>query len=238
MHRFFINPIDPKHDHALLSVDQAKHAYKVLRLKNNDPVVLLDGQGNKYNGYLEHIDKKTGIVKVKNHLHEKKQKPAVTLAAAIPKQSKFEAIVDKATQLGVDTIIPVITERTVVKTYKDKTERWQKVAVEACKQCGCSYLPKVGPIHDFEQIAKNASKFDLAVIAALDVKTVPLKKVLSGKKPGDCLVMIGPEGDFTEQEVNLAKLNKTAVVSLGKNVLRCETAVTMILSVINYEWKK
>jgi len=241
MHRFYVDTVDLKANKVLISATEAKHAYKVLRLKPNDLVIALDGKGNQYNGILESINSDQAVILIQKSVHLEPQLPKITLAAAIPKQSKFEAIVDKATQLGVDRVIPLISERTIVKPelfkQNDKIIRWQKIAIEAAKQCGCLYVPQIAPIHKFKQIAKNANKFDLCLIAAIHDDVVFIKDVLKKERADSVLVLIGPEGDFTEQEVALARDYGAICVSLGKNILRCETASTMVLSVLNYEWK-
>lgn len=241
MHRFFLDRVDVKINKAFISADQAKHAHKVLRLKKNDPVVAFDGKGNQYSGILESINSSEAVIEIQNAMHTEPQMPKITLAAAIPKQSKFDAIVDKSTQLGVDMVIPLLSERTIVKAglsnQEDKTKRWQKIAVEAAKQCGCLYVPRIAPVHKFTQIVSNVDKFDLCLIAALDKDVVSIKEVLKNIRPKNVLVLIGPEGDFTAEEVIIARNHRAVVVSLGINVLRCETAVTMVLSVLNYEWK-
>ncbi|MFH1061319.1 MAG: RsmE family RNA methyltransferase [Candidatus Omnitrophota bacterium] len=241
MHRFYLDSVDLKTKKAFILADEAKHAYKVLRLKKNDQVIAFDGKGNQYTGILESINPREAVIEIQNIVHLEPRLPKITLAAAIPKQSKFDAIVDKSTQLGVDIIIPLLTERTIVKpgllNQEDKIKRWQKIAIEAAKQCGRVYVPQIAPLHKFARIAENADKFDLCLIAALDQNTVVLKDVLKNRKPKNVLVLIGPEGDFTSEEVESARNFSAIAVSLGPNVLRCETAVTMLLSVLNYEWK-
>ncbi len=241
MHRFYIDSVEQNSKKAFISADEAKHAHKVLRLKKADQVIAFDGKGNQYKGVLESINSQTAIIEIQESEHVEKQEPKIILAAAMPKQSKFDDIVDKATQLGVDLLIPLITQRTIVKIdllkQKDKIARWQRIAVEAAKQCGCLYVPQVAPIHTFEQIANNTDKYELTIIAALDDNVVLIRDVLKKHKPKDILVFIGPEGDFTKREIGFARKLGAIAVSLGKNVLRCETASTMVLSILNYEWK-
>jgi 16S rRNA (uracil1498-N3)-methyltransferase len=241
MYRFYLDSIDLKTKKAFISADEAKHAYKVLRLKKNDQVTGFDGKGNQYDAVLESINSQKAVLAIQTFFHVKPQLPKITLAAAIPKQAKFEAIIDKATQLGVDMVIPMISERTIVKPgllkQDDKIKRWQKIAIEAAKQCGCLYVPLIAPLHKFNQVAKNADKFDLCLIAALDKNTLGLKQVLKNKPAENVLILIGPEGDFTAAEVEFARNCQAIAVSLGTNILRCETAAAMLVAVLNYEWK-
>jgi len=151
-------------------------------------------------------------------------------------------MVDNATQLGVHALIPLISERTIVKSEPHpaghKQQRWQKIAVEAAKQCGCVYVPDVLGVEKFSNIVKRAGDFDLALIPALHPGAVPLKKIIRNRvKPGKIIVFIGPEGDFSPAEVARAQENNCHVVSLGRRVLRCATAASMVLSVLCYEWE-
>ena len=241
MHRFYITPEEIKRDTIILKSPEAKHAFLVLRLRRNEEVVVFDGKGKEYIGRIKSLSVKQGTVLITKTLQHKPEEVKITLAAAIPKQSKFDAIIDKATQLGVDTIIPLITERTIIKIDSDKArlkiKRWQKIAQEAAKQCGCVFVPKVAPVIDFQSQLKKAAYYSLALIPSLHEETVSIKKILQNNKFYDIIVFIGPEGDFTVEEIEAAKKSGCIGISLGKNVLRCEIAVTMVLSVLNYEWK-
>lgn len=241
MHRIFVSQDNIKDDNILITKEEAKHAFSVLRIRAGDQVNLFDGKGTEYFGNILSLNSKQGIVKIAARKSIKQDPIKITLAAALPKLSKFEAIVDKSTQLGVSKLIPLVTQRTIIKIKDNKTQdklhRWQKIAIEAAKQCYCSYIPLVEQIGSLDDVLKKSNDYNLILIPSLLGKRSSLKKTLKIKKPKSILVLIGPEGDFTETEVRLA-LNKGAVnINLGKNVLRCETAVVMVLSALNYEWK-
>ena len=241
MHRFYIHPEDVTGKKINIGPDQARHAYSVLRLRKEASVAAFDGEGNEYLGILMSLSAKKGTMYIREIRSAEADNIQITLAAALPRFSKFESIVDKATQLGVGTIIPIVTERTVVKLGKEKSykkvERWQKIAVEAAKQCGCAFVPKVEQVIDFAKLIKKVSAHDLILIPSLQKGTVSLKKAAKGRKPKRPIIFIGPEGDFTQEEVSYVNKHGAIGITLGENVLRCETAVTMVLSVLNYEWK-
>jgi len=241
MHRFYIHPEDVTGKEIHICSDEARHAYSVLRLRKNASVAAFDGQGKEYLGKLTSLSSKQGIIMISDIKSVLSAGVAITLAAAIPKLSKFDSIVDKATQLGVNSIIPVLSERTIVKIDQNKAVekrlRWTKIAVEAAKQCGCDYVPKIYPISDFSSLMGRIHGYELALIPCLQEETASLKKIAKAGKPANAIIFIGPEGDFTQKEVSCAKANGAISINLGKNILRCETAATMMLSVLNYEWE-
>ncbi|MFH1093814.1 MAG: RsmE family RNA methyltransferase [Candidatus Omnitrophota bacterium] len=241
MHRFYIHTEDITGNEINIRPEEAKHAYSVLRLAKGARVAAFDGAGKEYLGTLISLSAKKGIIQISELKSALKDNVDITLAAAIPKHAKFESIVDKATQLGVNTLIPMQSFRTVVRISPEKAVekrlRWQKIAVEAAKQCGCSYVPDIAPVTDFSTLVKKISGYSLALISSLHKGTVSLKKIAKVSKPQSTIIFIGPEGDFTQEEVRNAEQNGAIGITLGKNVLKCETAVTMVLSVLNYEWK-
>ncbi len=241
MHRFYIHPEDVTGNEINIQPEEAKHAFSVLRLRKQASVAAFDGRGKEYLGTLIYLSSKKGIMRISKIRSVLNDNCEITLAAALPKLSKFDSIVDKATQLGVNTLIPLQSIRTIVRISQEKAAekrlRWQKIAVEAAKQCGCSYVPEIMPVTDFSCLVKRISRYNLALIPSLHKGTVSLKKIARGCSPQRTLIFIGPEGDFTQEEVRNAEQNGAIGITLGKNVLRCETAVTMVLSVLNYEWR-
>ncbi|MBU4304652.1 MAG: 16S rRNA (uracil(1498)-N(3))-methyltransferase [Candidatus Omnitrophica bacterium] len=242
MHRFYVESQCLKKGSCFeMSGKEARHAFFTLRLKINDPVVLFDGNGNEYKGIVASVSRKAGVIEVREALVVPADTTKIVLAAAIPKNSKFDDIVDKATQLGVHAVIPMQTQRMIVSIEPQramlKQKRWQRIAVEACKQSGCSYIPRIEPVTYFERVLKNSNSFDLRLIASLRNDARQLKDVIRKSSPQNVIVFIGPEGDFSEEEYRMAQEQGLMGVSLGKNILKCETAVIMTLSVMHYEWK-
>lgn len=223
----------------MLNFPEAKHAYSVLRIRKDQEIIVFDGKGNEYVARVKSLSATQGRAEIINTAYHEPEKMKITLAASIPKKSKFEHIVDKATQLGVQKIVPLLTKRTIFKATPEKAKkkmvRWQCIAQETAKQCESSYLPEISEITTFDDAVKTIPSFDLAIIASLDKDSLSIKGALKRKKPDNMIVFIGPEGDFSPDEISTAKENGALNVTLGRNVLRCETAVTAVLSILNYE---
>ena len=151
----------------------------------------------------------------------------------------MDYIVEKATELGVSSIIPLITSRTIPVWDDDKrklaVERWRKIATEASKQCGRVDIPSIDQIKEFSDFTAKITDYDLALIAALDDSAVKLKESLSGFGGGRVAIAIGPEGDFTPAEIAQAKACGCKLVNLGSRVLKSDTAGLFVLAILNYE---
>ena len=218
--------------------DQVHHAKNVLRLKVNEEVVIFDDEGNEYRSILEKLLPKSMIFQVKDKekfiLNPSKIK--ITVACAIPKGSRMDEIIDKLTQLGIERIIPLETERVIVRLDKHKRilrqERWKKIALNASLQSQRNTLPILEPIKNIKQLLLEPETFDLKLIPTLIGKRKTLKEILEESKPKNILVIIGPEGDFTSDELDSAKKAGCIPVSLGDLVLRVETAAVIVASFI------
>lgn len=220
---------------------QVHHARDVLRIKRGEEVVVCDNSGNVYYCLVE----KTGdmiTLKIKERITAQKEKTQVTIACAIPKQSKMDDIVDKLTQLGVERIIPLETERGLVKFNKDKKalrkKRWEKIALNAAKQSQRSSLVSIDPITPVREALKVLKEFDLKIILTLNGKREFLKEIVERVKPKSAVVFIGPEGDFTAAEVALAIEEGCIPVTLGDLVLRVETAAVSVASFFRFSYLK
>jgi len=222
--------------------EEAHHIIDVMRLKKDDKVIVFDGTGCEYEGSIKRIDNhdKLVVVNIANI-----RKPAVDnkttfhLAQAIPKKNRMDYVVEKATELGVDQIIPVVSDRTVVRPDKSsaakKVTRWQKIAEQTAKQCGRSDIPQISGITGYSDIVGIIDNYDLVLLACLAEDTIPLKKALKGFKDGKVIALIGPEGDFTPEEIEKAKAKKCKFISLGKRILKSDTAGLYVASVLGYE---
>ena len=238
MSRFYVKPEDVTGDEILVSREEAHHIIDVMRLSSGDEIVAFDGTGKEYIGRI--LNASRGCVKIKiEKINEVKpqDKISITLAQALPKKTKMDFIIEKATELGVDKIIPLATERTIVRLRGEKgpqkNQRWQNVAISASKQCGRPDIPKINPAAKFNDILKEVKHYDLAMMACLNDEAKPLREVISGFNGKKILVMVGPEGDFTPREINSAKIAGVKLISLGRLVLRVETAGLFILSVLS-----
>jgi len=216
---------------------QVHHIRDVLRLKVNDLVVVFDDSGNEYECVIEKIENQV-TVNIKSRRSPLKNGNTVnlTVACALPKKSNMADIVDKLTQLGVSRIIPLKTERVVVKLDKHKEtllhERYKRIAFSACKQSQRNTLVTIDSITQVNKVISDSDEFDLKLIPTLPGKRKSLKEVIGDCKYKNILVLIGPEGDFSEDEIELAKQNGFIPVSLGDLVLRVEVAAVSVASFI------
>jgi 16S rRNA (uracil1498-N3)-methyltransferase len=238
MHRFFL----PNLQQPVLGAAEAHHALHVLRLKVGDTLNVFDGRGHEAQCAIAEISKDTVRLKVLARSATSALPFRITLAQAIPKKT-MDLIVQKATELGVASIVPLASERTLVKLDDDskKMDRWREIALESCKQCGNNWLPEIQPPRKLRDFLGALPNFDLKLIASLQPDAKPLKTILPGASalghPGasSVLVLIGPEGDFTPAEINLAKSAGCLPLSLGPLVLRAETAAIYTLSILHHE---
>jgi len=240
MSRFYVKPEDVKGEEILVSKEEAHHIIDVMRLSSGDEVVAFDGTGKEYIGKISNISKGNLKIKIEKINKPKlKHKPYVTLAQALPKKTKIDFIIEKATELGVDEIIPLVTERTIVRLSEgkrtQKSQHWQNIAISASKQCGRLDIPKVRAPLLFSEVFKEIKDYDLAMMACLTEDSRPLKEVISDFNGKKILVMVGPEGDFSLKEIKQAGSFNIRLISLGRLVLRVDTAGLFVLSVLNYE---
>jgi 16S rRNA (uracil1498-N3)-methyltransferase len=242
MSRFYVSPDSVKGDKIYVSKEESHHIIDVMRLGEGDSVTVFDGTGREYNGKIESIKNKSVVIDI-NKVNAPAPKSAVeiSLAQAIPKKDKMDYIVQKATELGAKEIIPLESKRTIVRTTGDravcKTDRWRKIAIEAAKQCGRSDLPDLKDMRQFDDLLKDFRKYDGVIMPCLYEKSIPLKSALSRfKSPKKLLLMIGPEGDFTPEEIERAGENGALLVSLGELVLRSDTAAIATLAMLNYAY--
>lgn len=240
MYRIFFSSKDISSDKILISDSALIHHIKdVLRLKIGDKVAACDESGAIYDSVIESFTNSNmalSIEKIKKADLTKNNMIAV--ACAIPKKSKFDDVVDKLTQLGVDRIIPLKTERVIVKLDKRKelqrTERWKKVALSASQQSQRNFLPIIEPIMSLEEVLVDSDGYDLKLIPVLIGERKTLKQALSDRIPGKVIIFIGPEGDFTPDELELARRFSCIPVTLGDSVLRVETAAVAVASFLKF----
>ena len=215
--------------------EDVSHISKVLRMSAGDNIIVCDGEGNDYDAVIKSISKTEVVAEITGkYVCDAEPCVEVTLYQALPKQGKMEYIIQKNTELGVNKIIPVYTKRCVVKP-SDKTERWQKVAESAAKQCGRGIIPQVMPVISFDEAVKQMEEYDLALMPYECEEENGLKKVLSSFQYKSISIFIGPEGGFDLKEVDTAINSGVKTVTLGKRILRTETAASAVLPIIMYE---
>lgn len=237
MHRFFIDRIDG--DKGIISDSaQLHHLRDVLRLKIDDRVVVSDGKGNEYLGMITGLDRQQAELRVSPVKSSQNRSIQFTVACAIPKGNRMDEVIDYLTQLGVTDIIPMLTERVVVKLNNTRAEvrlqRWRKIARNAAQQSQRSVVPLVEPVTDIKDVISSSHKYNLKLIPTLEGERKHIREVISGVGLKDILVLIGPEGDFTPEEINLALAGGFIPVSLGDDVLRVATAAIAVASYIKF----
>lgn len=237
MANFYIEKSAITQNVAIISGEEAQHISRVLRMKKGDGVTLCDGEGMFYDAVLESFDEKTVTAQIlSSRIAETEPTVKITIFQGVPKNPKLETIVQKATELGVVRIVPVDTVRSVAKLDKmNKVDRLRKIAKEAAKQSKRGIVPEVSAPVSFKEAVKEAAKADLALIPYEEEREVSLKKALRGKTPETVSVMIGPEGGFEKEEIDLALRNGITSVTLGKRILRTETAPLAVASAVLYE---
>lgn len=240
MRRFFVPSQNIQGSRITVSdAKQAHYIKNVLRLKNDDAVIVFDEMANEYACAIEKLKPQPVLfIKETAALSSGAEKMRLSVACAIPKKSNMDDIVDKLTQLGVDRIIPLKTQRTIVKLDEKKKQlrliHWCKVAQNASQQSQRKKLPVIEPLTDIKEVLSDSKGYDLKLIPTLAGERKSLKEVLQDSKPENILIFIGPEGDFTDKEISLAKNYGCIPVSLGRNVLRVETAAVAVASYIKF----
>jgi 16S rRNA (uracil1498-N3)-methyltransferase len=241
MRRFYLPSQECRSDHPALTGSQAHHAADVLRVKVGDHVAVLDGAGGELACRVETITRQKVQLEVQGRRTEPPPPWRITLVQAIPKGKLLEAMIQKATELGVWRIVPLLSQRVTTHlegdSTKHKAEKWRQTAVEAIKQCGQRWLPQVDPPITLPAWLARGDKFDLTLVASLQDDRRHLRAYLpaGARRPQDLCVWIGPEGDFAPEEMEAIKGAGALPITLGPLVLRSETAALCALSIINHE---
>lgn len=217
----------------------AHHAARVLRLRAGDGLILFDGRGGEYSATLESVEKKRVVVKVHQRSDiERESALAVTLVQAVSARDRMEVTLQKAVELGVTHIIPVISQRSVVRLSGERADQrvqhWQQVVIAACEQCGRNRVPTVEtliPLTTFLQQppVRPASRWMLTPPAQQALRTLQ-------KPPAGVELLVGPEGGLTEEEERAAARAGFIPVRLGPRILRTETAAPALMSAVQALW--
>ncbi len=218
--------------------DEAVHIARVLRLEKGDLIEITSGNGRVYRAEIMSVAKKSIDVLVLEELVVTGEPQRdVTLFIGLTKSAKLELVIQKAVELGVSSIVPVIMERSVVKIKDDdgKTQRFRRIASEATKQCKRSRVPFVSEPVAFERAVDMLKACDLCFVPYEGETQLGIKSIFNGNEIKSAGFIIGPEGGFSDFEVDLLKKNNIQTVTLGKRILRMETAAISVLSVLMYE---
>ncbi len=243
MHRCYLPTVEWEQESQWLEGDEAKHALKVVRLRVGDPCELFDGKGRSALCRIAHTEGTSRMMLQVERIQAQDEfaaLPDITLALAIPKGSNMDLIVQKAVEMGVRRIVPLLTERTIVrlkaKEGASKREKWERTVLEACKQSGVSLLPVVEEpisLDAFLGREQGGSKVCCAIVA----HAKPMRDILEeqrGLGGRKLTLLIGPEGDFSPREYEAIEAAGYGAMSLGPIILRVETAVFMAIAAARY----
>lgn len=238
MVRFFVDPEELLKDRQILTGENAAHA-KVLRLKVGEQVLLCDGQGNECLCEIDAIDMGQFTVSVKSRREsESEASVRASVYMALPKADKLEHVIQKATELGAYEIVTFPSARCVSrpdeKSLKKKLERWQKIAASAAEQSGRGRIPQVIVLVSYTQALERAAQADKAIIFYENEHATTLHQALQEGEHKTIHLLSGPEGGFEEYEIRQARDAGLAVCTLGRRILRCETAPLCALSAVMY----
>lgn len=242
MHKFFVEPQYIVDNVATIRGDDAKHIYKVLRLLVNDEISINNCLGEEYIGNIINLSKDKVEVKIMQKLDINNESLLnITLFQGMPKSSKMDMIIQKNTEIGVKRIVPIITERVVVKADLNKfkkMDRYKRIAREACKQCKRSLIPEISNPVKFEDFLELLNEEDLIIVPYENEKKCGIKKLVKeiDRDVKNIAIVIGPEGGFENSEIEKLKEKGAYIISLGPRILRTETAGFVVGSIIMYEF--
>ncbi|CUH94148.1 hypothetical protein P22_0210 [Propionispora sp. 2/2-37] len=238
MRRFFLNAALAAN--MVIEGSDVDHICRVLRMKSGDKIIVVDYKGKAGIAEIQQVTVTSVTLKLKEQLAEDREPDIkVCLVQGLPKGDKMDYIVQKAVELGVDRIIPMISKHVVVR-YDDQKKaqrviRWQKIAVEASKQCGRFCVPTVEPIQDMSEIMKKTAGGSEVLVLYEGEQGQGLKQVLLSQQVLSYTLIVGPEGGFAPEEISGWQQKKASIVTLGSRILRTETASLAAVSIVMYE---
>ena len=232
MPRFFVDPVPG--DHARIGGQDAHHIARVLRMRAGESLMLCDGVGTDYRSIVETVVDGEVTVKILERIPTQSEPSVrVTLYQGLPKSEKMDWIIQKCVEIGVDRVVPVAMTRSIVRLKPDegtkKQARWQKIAAEAAGQSGRGCIPRVEAPLTLKQALQQLKSVPAVVF--YEGGGQPLSQLVE-KDMTELAIVVGPEGGFDEAEIDLLKENGAQMATLGKRILRCETAPLVALSVI------
>lgn len=218
-----------------LTGDEAHHCSRVFRQKPGDLIEVFDGAGRHAKGRVRDAANREVRLEIVEAFETPPPPAAITLAQAVPKGKTMDLIVRMAVEIGATRIVPLLTARTIAKADAAKSEKWRRVALEACKQCGRNWLPVVTDPQQLLAFAA-ADESKLKLVASLAADTQPMRHwLIDSANQVSASIVIGPEGDFTPDELAALTKFQFLPLSLGSAVLRAETAALVGLSIATYE---
>jgi 16S rRNA (uracil1498-N3)-methyltransferase len=242
MVRFFVPKADIQGNRGVVVGQELQHLRRVLRLTPGNSITVFDDTGSEHEAVIRSFSSESAAIEIIRSYEAQRESPLdLTLAVGLTKGEKMDFVVEKATELGAQTIVPFVSSYAVPKLNERKiaarAERWQKIAVNAAKQCGRTQIPKVLPLCEFQEFVGQPWPDTLKLFFWEKESEQSLRQLRD--KPGDAksvLIAIGPEGGFSAEEAALATEHGFYSVSLGRRTLRAETAAITGLSLAQFLW--
>ncbi len=236
MPRFYLAP-NNWNESPFLEGDEAKHLAQVLRIQSGAWITVFDGLGNFTEARVLSVSKQRIDLMLEIAESKPTPLPEITLAQAIPKGKNMDWIVQKSVELGVSKIQPLVTRNTIVSPGDEKAEKWRRTSLEACKQCAQFTIPVIAEPISFDAWIKSPDPSELKIIASLAENPQNFRETLAAHPEIESVtILIGPEGDFTPQETEVALAAGFIPVTLGDLVLRVETATLFCHSAIRFQY--
>lgn len=241
MQHFFVTPSQVEGERIYIEGSDVNHMKNVLRMRPGEAVAISDGDNLKYRCVVEGYEEGRAVLAIQQRMPVDTELPCrITLFQGLPKQDKMELIVQKAVELGASQVVPVATRRSVVKLDEKKaakkTQRWQQIAESAAKQAGRGYIPQVSSVLSYQEALEKAGELDVLLIPyELAEGMEEARKVVASIAQGQSVgIFIGPEGGFEKEEVDAAIHQGAKAITLGRRILRTETAGLAILSILMF----
>jgi 16S rRNA (uracil1498-N3)-methyltransferase len=240
LRRFYVDPQKALQLQFAITGPEARHMIKVLRIQTGECICLFDGKGGEYEAIVGEINKGCVEVSIKNRMISKTESPLnLTLAQGLLKERKMDRIIRQITELGVTAWIPFVASYSVPhwtpERYKKRKQRWQRIASEALKQCHRSKTIGITSLMEYKDIINEGAKYDLKIIF-YEKASMPLSELdrITDAPVEKTLLVLGPEGGFAPEEVELAVNNGFLPLSLGPRILKAETASLASCTLIQY----
>jgi len=241
--RCHVEPGAWRNDEMALGEAESHHLVVVLRAKEGQPIVVFDGRGRVAECELAAPDRKVARVRVMMQREEPRPSVELVLVQGLPREQKLDLVVQKSVELGVSRIHPVQTDFAVMRVRGDneqsKMDRWQKIALNAAKQCGAAWIPDIEPVQALQPALASMPPVDALLVCSLEPDAIPLHAAVAQIRdlaPKRIAAIVGPEGDLSAAERAAARSAGGRAISLGMHTLRSETASLFVLSVLAYEF--
>ena len=241
MRLFYIDPSATSEPTVTIEGSEAHHIKTVLRLKPGDHIKLFDGTGYEYEAVISKLDADKADVEIKHKYRSKAGKgPRIVVAQAFLKEKKMDDLVRKLSELGIAAWIPFFSQRSIPRPDKDRltnrTRRWKRIATESIKQCHRKTILEIAEALTFNEVLEFSQSFDLKIVFWENETSLLDRDVGSNTESrlNSIIVMLGPEGGFTEQEIEMARQSGFVTAGLGPRILRAETATLAASTLVQY----